>query len=101
MLEWTRRGPDDGGARWSSRRLARKLGIGASVARIWRRHGLQPRRLRHFIASNDPAFEAKSLRHHWTTSSKDMSAGLGDLAADAECARGWRQCSDRERGGRM
>jgi hypothetical protein len=30
-----------------------------------------------------------------------MSAGLGDLAADAECARGRRQCSDRERGGRI
>ena len=31
-----------------------------SVARIWRRHGLQPHRLRHFMASNDPAFEAKA-----------------------------------------
>ena len=53
VLEWTRR--------WSSRRLARKLGLGhMSVARIWRRHGLQPHRLRHFMASNDPAFEAKA-----------------------------------------
>ena len=31
-----------------------------SVARIWSRHGLQPHRLRHFMASNDPAFEAKA-----------------------------------------
>ena len=31
-----------------------------SVARIWRRHGLQPHRLRHFMASNDPAFEAEA-----------------------------------------
>ena len=61
VLEWTRRGPDDGSTHWSSRRLARKLGIGhMSVARIWRRHGLQPHRLRHFMASNDPAFEAKA-----------------------------------------
>jgi hypothetical protein len=28
VLEWTRRGPDDGSTQWSSRRLARKLGIG-------------------------------------------------------------------------
>ncbi len=61
VLAWTRRGPDDGSTHWSSRRLARKLGIGhMSVARIWRRHGLQPHRRRHFMASNDPAFEAKA-----------------------------------------
>jgi DDE superfamily endonuclease len=55
------RGPDDGSTHWSSRRLARKLGLGhMSVARIWRRHWLQPHRLRHFVASNDPAFEAKA-----------------------------------------
>src|SRR6478752_8853926 len=61
VLEWTRRGPDDGSTQWSSRRLARKLGLGhMSVARIWRRHGLQPHRLRHFAASHDPAFEAKA-----------------------------------------
>ena len=28
VLAWTRRGPDDGSTHWSSRRLARKLGIG-------------------------------------------------------------------------
>jgi transposase len=62
VLEWTRRGPDDGSTHWSSRRLARKLGVGhMSIARIWRRHGLQPHRLRHFMASNDPAFEAKAV----------------------------------------
>ena len=61
VLEWTRRGPNDGSTHWSSRRLARKLGLGhMSVARIWRRHGLLPHRLRHFMASNDPAFEAKA-----------------------------------------
>jgi transposase len=61
VLDWTRRGPDDGSTHWSSRRLARKLGVRhMSIARIWRRHGLQPHRLRHFMASNDPAFEAKA-----------------------------------------
>ena len=61
ILEWTRRGPDDGSTHWSSRRLAAKLGIThMMVARIWRRHGLQPHRLRHHMASNDPEFETKA-----------------------------------------
>src|SRR6186713_1330354 len=35
ILEWTRRGPDDGTTQWSSRRLARKLGTThMAVARV-------------------------------------------------------------------
>ena len=30
------------------------------VARVWRHHGLQPHRLRHHMASDDPEFEAKA-----------------------------------------
>ena len=61
ILEWTRRGPDDGSTHWSSRRLAAKLGIPhMMVARVWRHHGLQPHRLRHHMASDDPEFEAKA-----------------------------------------
>jgi len=61
ILEWTRRGPDDGTTQWSSRRLARKLGTThMAVARVWKRHGLQPHRLRHHMVSDDPDFEAKA-----------------------------------------
>jgi transposase len=61
ILEWTRRGPDDGSTHWSTRRLAAKLGIPhMMVARVWRHHGLQPHRLRHHMASDDPEFEAKA-----------------------------------------
>jgi transposase len=61
ILEWTRRGPDDGSTQWSSRRLARKLGIThMAVARVWKRYGLQPHRLRHHMVSDDPDFEAKA-----------------------------------------
>ena len=35
ILEWTRRGPDDGSTHWSSRRLAKKLGTThMAVARV-------------------------------------------------------------------
>ena len=61
IREWTRRGPDDGSTHWSSRRLAEKLGTThMAVARAWRRHGLQPHRLRHHMVSDDPNFEAKA-----------------------------------------
>jgi transposase len=61
ILEWTRRGPDDGSTQWSSRRLARKLGTThMTVARVWNRYGLQPHRLRHHMVSDDPDFETKA-----------------------------------------
>jgi transposase len=45
---------------WSSRLLANELGIGdATVARAWRRHGLQPWRRETFKFSTDPELEAK------------------------------------------
>lgn len=61
ILEWTKRGPDDGSTHWSTRRLARKLGIShMAVARVWTRYGLQPHRLRHHMVSDDPNFETKA-----------------------------------------
>jgi len=61
ILEWTRRGPDDGSTHWSTRRLARKLGTThMAVARVWTRYGLQPHRLRHHMVSDDPNFETKA-----------------------------------------
>ena len=61
ILEWTRRGPDDGSTHWSTRRLARKLGTThTAVVRVWHRYGLQPHRLRHHLVSDDPDFETKA-----------------------------------------
>jgi transposase len=61
ILEWTRRGPDDGTTQWSTRRLAQKLGTThMAVARVWSHYGLQPHRLRHHMVSDDPAFESKA-----------------------------------------
>src|SRR6267378_2962266 len=61
ILAWTRRAPDDGSTHWSSRRLARALGINhMMVARVWRRAGLRPHRLERYMVSDDPDFERKA-----------------------------------------
>ncbi len=49
-----------GRQRWSTRTLAREVGISAhSVSRIWHRQGLKPHRLRTFKVSRDKKFEEK------------------------------------------
>jgi transposase len=61
ILNWTRRPPTDGTTHWSTRRLARKLGIQHTfVARAWQRAGLQPHRLARYMRSTDPDFETKA-----------------------------------------
>ena len=45
---------------WTGAMMAKAAGISvSSVQRIWRAHGLQPHRIRHFKLSNDPAFVDK------------------------------------------
>lgn len=45
---------------WSTRTMARAAGVSAaSVARIWRRHGLKPHRVETFKLSRDPQFAEK------------------------------------------
>src|SRR6478609_6839948 len=45
---------------WTAAAMAKESGISvSSVQRIWRKHGLQPHRARHFKLSNDPQFAAK------------------------------------------
>ena len=52
--------PGLGVTHWSSRLLAAELRVGdATVARCWRRYGLQPWRRESFKFSTDPALEAK------------------------------------------
>src|SRR6266851_5098334 len=55
------RQPADGATHWSTRKLARELGVShMMVARVWAEHGLQPHRLEHYMASDDPDFETKA-----------------------------------------
>jgi transposase len=45
---------------WTSAAMAKEIGISvSSVQRIWRKHGLQPHKIRRFKLSNDPRFAAK------------------------------------------
>ncbi len=55
--------PPEGSTHWSSRKLAARLGVSQSrVSRVWARSGLQPHRLRRYMQSDDPQFEAKAAR---------------------------------------
>jgi transposase len=61
ILEVTRRAPKDGATHWSTRKLGGYLGVShMMVARVWRKHGLQPHRFERYMASNDPDFEKKA-----------------------------------------
>src|SRR6202047_2620255 len=61
ILEWTRRPAADGSTHWSSRKLARHLGVShMMVARVWRRAGLKPHRIERYMASDDPEFELRA-----------------------------------------
>ena len=52
--------PDDGSTHWTTRRMARRFGIGKdTVARIWRDHNLKPWKVETFKLSTDPHFEEK------------------------------------------
>jgi transposase len=53
--------PKDGSTHWSTRKLAAELGTNHTrVARVLAKAGLQPHRLRRYLASDDPDFETKA-----------------------------------------
>ena len=61
ILKATKQAPPDGSTHWSTRKLAGYLGVSHSrVARVWARAGIQPHRLRRYMASTDPKFEEKA-----------------------------------------
>lgn len=61
ILAKTQQRPPDGSTHWSTRKLAKVLGVShVLVARVWRRAGLQPHRLEHYMLSDDPRFEEKA-----------------------------------------
>lgn len=61
ILATTRQRPPDGSTHWSTRKLAKVIGVShVLVARVWRRAGLQPHRLERYMLSDDPQFEEKT-----------------------------------------
>src|SRR6478752_2117206 len=60
VVALTLAGPPPAASHWSGSAMAKAAGVSvSSVQRIWRRHGLQPHRMRQFKLSNDPQFAAK------------------------------------------
>jgi cytochrome oxidase assembly protein ShyY1 len=61
ILAAVRQKPKDGSTHWSTRKLAAELGTNHTrVARVLAKAGLQPHRLRRYMASDDPDFETKA-----------------------------------------
>lgn len=61
ILDATRKPPADGSTHWSTRKLAKHLGIShMMVARVWASARIQPHRMRRYMLSNDPDFEKKA-----------------------------------------
>ncbi len=61
LLAATEQRPPNLITHWSTRRLAQRLGLShMTVMRVWHNVGLQPHRLRGYVASPDPDFEAKA-----------------------------------------
>ena len=61
ILAHTQKQPRDGSTHWSIRRLGAHLGIHhMMVARTWWKAGIQPHRMKRYMASNDLEFEAKA-----------------------------------------
>jgi len=61
ILSMTRKPPLDGSTHWSSRKLARHLGVNQMmVVRVWKRAGLKPHRIERYMLSDDPDFESKA-----------------------------------------
>jgi transposase len=60
VIEKTTRSTPANATHWSTRTMAREMGISkASVSRIWRASGLKPHRVESFKVSNDPNFADK------------------------------------------
>jgi transposase len=60
ILEATTQTEPEHATQWSTRTLAKDLGVSDTrVARVWRAHGLQPHRVKTFKVSNDPHFAEK------------------------------------------
>jgi transposase len=60
VVALTNQAPPHEATHWTASAMAKAAGISpSSVQRIWKRHGLQPHRVRAFKLSNDPKFAEK------------------------------------------
>lgn len=76
--------PPDGGTHWSTRQMAKKVGLSQStVSRIWRAFGLQPHRVKHWKLSKDPLFQGEGARRGGALP-RPARAGAGPLRGREE-----------------
>ena len=60
IIEWTLHSKPKGQTHWSSRTLAKALGVGSTtVLNVWHKHSLKPYRTKTFKLSSDPHFVEK------------------------------------------
>ena len=60
IVQWTLHRKPKGQTHWSSRTLAKALGVGSTtILNVWHKHGLKPHRTRTFKLSSDPHFVEK------------------------------------------
>ena len=60
VVALTLRSPDEGTTHWTTRDLARRIGVShTTVHRIWKAHALKPHRVTTFKFTTDPEAEAK------------------------------------------
>jgi transposase len=61
ILARTQSKPADGSTHWSTRKLAKELGVSHMlVQRVWSRAGIKPHRTKSYMVSDDPDFESKA-----------------------------------------
>ena len=61
ILAKTQESPPAPLTHWTTRRMAKLVGVShVTVHRVWRRAGLKPHRLAHYVTSDDPDFECKA-----------------------------------------
>ena len=61
ILARTQGEPADGSTHWSTRKLARELGVSHMlVQRVWSRASIKPHRTKSYMVSDDPDFESKA-----------------------------------------
>ena len=61
ILAKTQEPPPSPFTHWTTRRMGKLMGVSyVTVHRVWRRAGLKPHRLEHYLTSDDPDFETKA-----------------------------------------
>ena len=78
VVERTQRTVPPDATHWSTRSLARAVGLGkTTIQKIWREHGLKPHLIKGFKVSRDPAFVDK-VRHGLYINSPDHALSVDE-----------------------